>query len=243
VQLRLIAIACLPLLGAGCAQIQLVRDDIARVDRKVDSARAETKALQKPLDQSGDRSAEELNRLRADLLTQFQQVSSDLQRVQNRLEALEQRLGRVDQEVGVIRAGRTSTGAIDTAKTKSVSALEQGFKTASDDFQRGRYDLAYRGFQDVLSRDSSGNFSPRAVFQMGECRYAQGNWDEARTLYQRVVRDWPDAEPQVCPSWFKLGLAYEKLRQIPERDSSWARLQKRCPGTNEAQRAKDLLSR
>ena len=90
--LRLLAIATLPLFGAGCAQIQLVRDDIARIDRKVDSARVETKALQKPLDKSGDRSAEELNRLRADLLTQFQQVSSDLQRVQSRLEALEQRL-------------------------------------------------------------------------------------------------------------------------------------------------------
>jgi len=241
-KLRLLAIACLPLLGAGCAQIQLVRDDIAQVDRKVDSARIETRALQKPLDKSGDRTAEEINRLRADLLTQFQQISADLQRVQNRIDALDQRLGRVDQEVGVLRATRSSGGAVDTTKAKAVSALEQSFKTASDDFQRGRYDLAYRGYQDVLSRDSSGAFSARAVYQMGECRYAQGNWDEARSLFQRVVRDWPNADQQVCASWFKLGLSSEKLRQIPDRDSAWSKLQNRCPGTNEAQRAKDLQS-
>ena len=241
--LRLLVIASLPLLGAGCAQLQLVRDDIAAVDRKVDSARIETRELQKPLGKSGDRTAEEINRLRADMLTQFQQISADLQKVQNRIDALDQRLGRMDQEVGVLRASRTAGGALDTTKAKAVSALEQSLKTATVDFQRGRYDLAYRGYQDVLSRDSSGVFGARAVYQMGECRYAQGNWDEARTLFQRVVRDYPNADQQVCPSWFKIGLASEKLRQIPERDSAWTRLQGRCPGSNEAQRAKDLLAR
>lgn len=241
--LRILAIACLPLIGGGCAQIQLIRDDIAQVDRKVDSARAETRALQQPLGRSGDRSAEEMNRLRADLLTQFQQVSTELQRVQTRLEALEQRLGRVDQEVGAIRAIRKPGGSIDTSKAQALSILEQSLKTANEDFQRGRYDLAYRGYQDVLSRDSSGTFSAKAVFQMAECRFAQGNWDESRTLFQRVVRDWPNADEQVCPAWFKLGLAHEKLRQIPDRDSAWSRLQGRCPGTNEAQRAGDLLAR
>lgn len=241
--LRLLVVAALPLLGTGCAQIQLIRDDIAAVDRKVDSARVETRELQKPLGQSGDRTAEEINRLRADLLTQFQQISSDLQKVQNRIDALDQRLGRMDQEVGVLRASRTPGGALDTSKAKALSALEQSLKTATEDFQRGRYDLAYRGYQDVLSRDSAGVFGARAVYQMGECRYAQGNWDEARTLFQRVVRDYPNADAQVCPSWFKIGLASEKLRQYPERDSAWTRLQGRCPGSNEAQRAKDLLAK
>lgn len=240
---RLFLIACVPLLGTGCAQIQLIRDDIAQVDRKVDSARVETRELKKPLDQSTDRSAEELARLRADLQTQMQQISADLQRIQSRIEGLDQRLGKVDDELGGLRASRKAGGGLDTAKAQTVSILDQTFKTATDDFQRGRYDLAYRGFQDVLSRDSSGSFSARAVYQMGECRYAQGNWDDARGLFQRVVRDWPTADQQVCASWFKLGLANEKLRQMSDRDSAWAKLQNRCPGTNEAQRAKDLLNR
>ena len=231
----------MPLLGTGCAQIQLIRDDIAQVDRKVDSTRAETHALQK--DRSNDRSAEELALLRADLQTQLQQISSDLQRIQSRIEGLDQRMGKVDQEVGVLRASRKAGGGLDTAKVQAVSILDQTLKTATDDFQRGRYDLAYRGFQDVLSRDSSGSFSARAVYQMGECRYAQSNWDEARSLFQRVVRDWPTADQQVCASWFKIGLASEKLRQMADRDSAWTKLQNRCPGTNEAQRAKDLLNR
>lgn len=238
---RLFLIACVPLLGTGCAQIQLVRDDIAQVDRKVDSARAETRALK--ADRSRDSSAAELALLRADLQSQLQQISADLQRIQSRIEGLDQRLGKVDQDVGILRGSRKPGGGVDSAKAQAVSIIDQTLKTASDDFQRGRYDLAYRGFQDVLSRDSSGAYSAKAVYQMGECRYAQGNWDEARTLFQRVVRDWPTADQQVCASWFKLGLASEKLQQMSERDAAWSKLQNRCPGTNEAQRAKDLLNR
>lgn len=240
-KLRLLCLACVPLLGTGCAQIQLVRDDIAQVDRKVDSTRAEVRAVKK--DRSKDSSAQELAVLRADLTMQLKQLSADLQRIQSRIEGLDQRVAKVDQEIGVLRGTRKAGGGADSSKAQAISVLDQTFKTASDDFQRGRYDLAYRGYQDVLSRDSSGAFSARAVFQMGECRYAQGNWDEARLLYMRVVRDWPTADQQVCASWFKMGLANEKLRQIPERDSAWGKLQNRCPGTNEAQRARDLLNR
>lgn len=240
-KLRLVILACVPLLGTGCAQLQLIRDDVARVDRKVDSARTETRALQK--DRSRDSSAQELAVLRADLTLQLKQLSADIQKIQSRMGGIDQRLSRIDQEIGILRGTRKPGGGTDTSKSQSMSILEQTIKTASDDFQRGRYDLAYRGFQDVLSRDSSGVFSARAVYQMGECRYAQGNWDEARLLFQRVVRDWPTADQQVCASWFKMGLASEKLRQIPDRDSAWAKLQNRCPGTNEAQRAKDLLNR
>lgn len=239
--LRLIGLACVPLLGTGCAQIQLIRDDVARVDRKVDSARIETRALQK--DRSRDSSAQELAVLRADLTMQLKQLSADIQKIQSRMEGIDQRLAKINQEVGILRGTIKPGGGVDTSKAQTVSVLDQTIKTASDDFQRGRYDLAFRGFQDVLSRDSSGAFSARAVYQMGECRYAQGNWDEARLLFQRVVRDWPTADQQVCASWFKMGLASEKLRQIPDRDSAWAKLQNRCPGTNEAQRARDLLNR
>lgn len=240
-KLRLVVLACVPLLGTGCAQLQLIRDDVARVDRKVDSARTETRALK--MDRSRDSSAQELAVLRADLTLQLKQLSADVQKIQSRMEGIDQRLSRIDQEIGILRGTRKPGGGADSSKSQGMSILEQTIKTASDDFQRGRYDLAYRGFQDVLSRDSSGVFSARAVYQMGECRYAQGNWDEARLLFQRVVRDWPTADQQVCASWFKMGLASEKLRQIPDRDSAWAKLQNRCPGTNEAQRARDLLNR
>lgn len=244
-KLRHLVLACVPLLGTGCAQIQLIRDDVARVDRKVDSARSETRAIQKDRtrDSSAQQLAKELAVLRADLTLQLKQMSTDIQKAQSRIEGIDQRLARLDQEIGILRGTRKPGGGTDTSKSQSMSILEQTIKTASDDFQRGRYDLAYRGFQDVLSRDSSGVFSARAVYQMGECRYAQGNWDEARLLFQRVVRDWPNADQQVCASWFKMGLASEKLRQIPDRDSAWAKLQNRCPGTNEAQRARDLLNR
>lgn len=243
-------LAILPLLAGGCAQlpaVQLVRQDVAQVDRKVDSSRVELRtgldSVRSRLATIDDslRNGASTDRLRADLLEAISNLSTDLRQVRNQLEGLDQRLGEVEREMALMRSVRGRGGQVDSARSAALSAVELSFRTASDDFARGRFDLAYRGFQDVLTRDSSGTWSPKAMYQMGECRFAQGNWEESRSLFARVERDWP-RDGQVCSALFKLGLSQEKLLQTADRDSSWSRLQSRCPGSNEAMRAKDLLA-
>jgi TolA-binding protein len=239
-------LALLPLLAVGCANmpvVQQVRADIAQVDRRVDSTRGDVRAVQAKLASVEDslvRSGGSRDRLRADIVQALSQLSSDVQRLSSQVEGFDQRIADLNRQVEQMRSVRTKSGTVDTTKALALTAIESAYRTASDDFQRGRYDLAFRGYQDVLTRDSAGTYAPRALYQMGESRYAQGNWDEARTLFQRVTRDWPRS-PQSCPALFKLGLAYEKLTQIADRDSAWTRLQSSCPGSNEAQRARDML--
>lgn len=199
--------------------------------------------MQQRLSDVGLRSGDEVSRTRADLQLAISQLVSQMQRIEGQLESMQMRLGDLDRQIGQLRSRNPSpkASAGDTSTRAAGSPLETSLQTANEDFARGRFDLAFRGFSEVVARDSSGTLAPQALLRMAECRYAQNNWDEARTLFQKLLRDY-SKDPARCPAMFKLGLVHERLGSVPDRDETWNRLQKSCPGSNEAQRAKDIQS-
>lgn len=222
------------------AEVRANRGETAETARKVDSARTELNLVNAKLADMGVKSGDEVSRTRADLQTAIAQMTSEMQKITAQLENTQLRLTELDRQIGQLRA-RPGSGKQDTG-TKAVGSanlLENAVNTAQEDFSRGRFDLAYRSFSEVATRDSSGSLKPMALYKMGECRFAQSNWDEARTLYFKVVREFPK-DPARCPAYFKLGLVYEREKALKDRDEAWSKLQKSCPGSNEAQRAKDL---
>ncbi|HXP91593.1 MAG TPA: tetratricopeptide repeat protein [Fibrobacteria bacterium] len=230
----------------GCAQLNLLQSEVqanrgetALVSRKIDSARAEILAVNKRLSDVGLKSGDEVSRTRADLQSSIAQLTAEMQKIEAQLENNQLRMNELNLQIGKLRS-KPGGKASDTGKAASgASPLVVSLQAAQDDFSQGRYDLAYRGFSEVAGRDSSGTIAPQAILSMGECRFAQSNWDEARMLYQRVVREYPQ-DPARCAAFFKLGLTYERQGSIPDRDAAWGKLQKTCPGSNEAQRASDL---
>lgn len=242
--------AIFPLLAGGCAQfellhaeIQAARGEIAVVGRKVDSTRTEVQAVNQRLNLVGLKSGDEVSRTRADLQVSIAQLMTEMQKIQAQLEANQFRMTEIDRRLGQFKmpAGQKSVPGDSSKPSYSSNPLEASFQTSQEDFTRGRYDLAFRGFSDVAAHDSSGTLAPQALFKMGECRFAQSNWDEARTIYQKLLREYPK-DSQRCAALFKLGLAYERQGGLADRDETWGRLQKSCPGSNEAQRAKEQQS-
>ncbi len=225
------------------ANIRDTRSEIAVVNRKVDTTRLEVQAVNQRLSQVGLKSGDEVSRTRADLQVSIALLTGEMQKIQAQLEANQVRMTEIDRHLSQIKQqyAAQKSSPKDTSKSAGsygANPLESELQTATDDFNRGRYDLAYRGFADVAAHDSSGTLAPQALFKMGECRFAQSNWDEARTLYGKLLHDYPK-DSQRCASLFKLGLAHERQSGLAERDEAWARLQKSCPGSNEAQRAKE----
>jgi len=187
----------------------------------------------------GVKSGDEVSRTRADLQLAIAQLTAEMQKIESQLENNQMRMGELDRQIGGLRSRPAGKADPSSRSPSGASPLETTMQTAQDDFSHGRFDLAYRGFADVASHDSSGTLAPQAILRMGECRFAQSNWDEARTLYQRVAKEYPK-DPARCAALFKLGLTYDRQGSTSDRDDSWNRLQKACPGSNEAQRAKDL---
>lgn len=238
--------AVFPLLAGGCAQLDMIhaeiraaRGEIAVVNRKVDSTRADVQAVNQRLSQVGLKSGDEVSRTRADLQVSISQLMAEMQKIQGQLEANQMRMTEIDRQLGLLkqRAPQKSSNG-DSSRTSGISPLESSLQTAQEDFSRGRYDLAFRGFAEVAAKDSSGTIAPLALFKMGECRFAQSNWDEAGTHYKKLLRDYPK-DAQRCAALFKLGLTHERQGGLAERDATWGQLQKSCPGSNEAQRAKE----
>lgn len=237
---------------AGCSDlpaVKLIRSDIAtmslktdttsirnqRVEVRLDSLSQQVKGVSDQMGTVRNTQGKEIDQLRADILGSLAQLSEDNKKLQAQIEVMQQQINEFGGQVQLARAVPKG----DTAKAIAVSGLEKLFRTAGEDFQKGRYDLAYRGFQDVLTRDSTKVFAPKALFQMAETRYAQRNWEESRTLYKRLTRDFTK-DPLVCPAWFKVGLSWQQQGKLVDRDSAWSWLERRCPGSNEAQRARDL---
>lgn len=218
------------------AEIRANRGETAELGRKLDTARSEIKTVNSRLADMGVKSGDEVSRTRADLQTSIAQLAAEMQKITAQLENTQLRLTELDRQLGQMRTRPTGK---DSAKAGPSNALEAAMSNAQEDFSRGRFDLAYRSYADVASRDSSGALKPLAYYKMGECRFAQSNWDEARTLYFKVIREFPK-DPTRCPAMFKLGLVYERENSTKDRDESWNKLQKSCPGSNEAQRAKEL---
>lgn len=234
-------------MAGGCAQfdllhseIQAARSEIAVVNQKVDSTRREVQSVNQRLSQIGLKSGDEVSRTRADLQISIGQLAAEMQKIQAQLDANQMRMTEIDRHLGQFKQRPSSKSAPgDTARQESfVNPLETSLQTAQEDFTRGRYDLAFRGFSDVVARDSSGTLAPLALFRMGECRFAQSNWDEALAYYKKLLNSYPK-DSQRCAAMFKIGLSYERQGNLPERDDTWSRLQKACPGSNEAQRAKE----
>jgi len=248
-----LGLCLLPFLAAGCADlpaVKVIRDDVSGVSLKVDSLRLKNDrsssdvAVRLDTLRTQVRGVSELlgtvrngqmDQLRADLLAAIQQLSEDNKKLSAQVEALQQRVNDFQDQLQISKAAPKG----DSTKSAAVSGTEKLFRTASEDFQKGRYDLAYKGFQDVVNRDSTKVYAPKALYQMAETRYAQRNWEESRTLYKRLTRDF-SKDPLVCPAWFKIGLAWQQQGKLVDRDSAWSWLDRRCPGSNESQRARDL---
>ncbi|PIQ62012.1 MAG: hypothetical protein COV99_07540 [Bacteroidetes bacterium CG12_big_fil_rev_8_21_14_0_65_60_17] len=61
-------------------------------------------------------------------------------------------------------------------------------------FDRGEHDRAYELLSGVLERSPSRESSAVALYWMAESRSAEGNVNEARNLFDRIVQDFPDTD-------------------------------------------------
>ena len=92
-------------------------------------------------------------------------------------------------------------------------ALEEKYRTALRLYGQGKTAEARRAFQEVFDSDPSGELADNALYWLGETFFAAGNYNNALTYYQRVVKDYSD-QNKAPDALFKSGVAYEKLGDL-----------------------------
>jgi TolA-binding protein len=198
------------------------------------------------------------------LESQITRLHAEIDETQYRLTQLSAKIEKLDQKKYVVGGaaapgqatapGQPGTpagapGAVGAAGTTGANGeplrvvegldLEALFNQARDDYIRGKYDLALAGFKNVYEKDAGGTWRELAMFWLGETLVKQDKADKALEAYGRVAKEFPRGT-KVCSARFKAGLIYNQKKDTAKRDEEWGKLIAECPGTNEAERAKEM---
>ena len=125
-------------------------------------------------------------------------------------------------------------------KGAGVSA-QTAYQLASGDFKRGHYSLAAAGFANFLEQYPESSLVPDATYWLGEAYRAQGMNARATQVWEQQAKKFPRhaTTPQAL---LALGETYRAMDNIPAAEGALKRLIASFPVSDEAQRAKLILS-
>jgi tol-pal system protein YbgF len=191
---------------------------------------------------------QEMAKLRADILTETENIEGRLDQLDAQLADMGDRLDRISRRVGAGRGDITPTmtdsapgpdSGLRPVDTVGV-AEDQLYNTAYLDFTRGKYDVAISEFRRYLESFSQSDNADNAQYWIGECFYSLGKLDSAEAGFRQVMMAYPRGN-KVPAAEYKLGLVYLAQDRKPEAKNQLRKVVKEYPGSNEAKLAQDRL--
>jgi TolA-binding protein len=237
------------------------------VEQKVDKNDARLRAIHslvdtinKSLDDFNVHQGGATNKMKADLTMLLKQLETQLERMMSELDESQFRLRELEKKVDILSGSRVvpsqymadsliSPGGDSipnqpAGNTKIIPGLdiEKLYLQAREDYIIGKYKLAFKGFKTVYEKDVGGSYKDNALYWMGECRYKQNQLAEAVGYYARCIEEFPQGN-KICSAFFKLGMVFGKQGNTTGRNETWNKLMEKCPGSNEAHRANELIKK
>ncbi len=184
-------------------------------------------------------------------------MSTQVQGLADNLEEVKARLGRVNQQLAEMQntlqsldakvAGGTPAPGV-TGSSGGPGGPPSGPPPSADllysnglrDFTGGKYDLARQEFLDYLKYYPETDLASNAQFYIGEIYFAQKQYKDAATEYDKVLTNYPKSF-KLAPARLKKGLALLELGQKASAIRELREVVRRYPGTEEERRARAKL--
>lgn len=228
----LLALA-LPLAGCVAPQLALIQSGLDSLRTQVDTLQVRDSVSYRLL---GDLRSE-MSEQRDILLSSRASSGSTTQELFEQMGRLE---GKLDEVMG--RFNQVQQRAAQTPAAPAGPDPNQLYEQAAQDLTQGRYPLALQGFREYVQRFPSTDLADNAQYGVGECLFAQAQFDSAAIEYERIVSDYAEGDRVPAGLW-KLALCHEKLGQAVQARKVLADLVKRFPLSGEAQLARDRLAK
>src|SRR5512138_714917 len=194
------------------------------------------KALNQRLDQANDTTRKGF----ADQKVIIDDMGKDLRAIRERVDDTNVRVSNVREELEALRSSIPVTPpqtalppstdpnapppppAPTTGPPPSTAGLSptRMFDTAMADYAAGQFTLAVTGFEAFLRTFPRSEMADDAQFQIGESYFALNRWTDAIAAYNAVAQNYPMGD-KVAQSFYKRGLAQERLGQIDAARESW----------------------
>jgi tol-pal system protein YbgF len=181
--------------------------------------------------------------------TQVQALSDNLEEVKVRLGKLNQQLADVQNTLQTIDSKLATAGApASSSAPGSAAPPAAGSQPSADtlysnglrDITGGKYDLARQEFLDYLKYYPQTDLASNAQFYLGEISFAQKQYGQAATEYEKVFVNFPKSF-KLAPAHLKRGLALLEIGQKVSAVRELREVIRRYPGTDEEKRARAKL--
>lgn len=177
----------------------------------------------------------ELSEQRDILLSTRATTGSTTQEMYEQMGRLESKLDEAMQ-----RFDRNASRSTTTSPTPTGGDPNQLYDQAAQDLTQGRYSMALQNFRLFVGKFPTHELADNAQYGVGECFFAQSQFDSASTAYAAVDASYPQGD-KVPAALYKRALAEEKLGHGSESRRLLEDLVKRFPLSGESQLARERL--
>jgi tol-pal system protein YbgF len=229
----LLLLLALPLVGCVAPQLALIQSGLDSLRTEVDTLQVRDSVSYRLL---GDL-RREMSEQRDILLSSRASSGSTTQDLFEQMGRLE---GKLDEVMG--RFNQIQQRVPPSPAAAAGPDPNQLYEQAAQDLTQGRYPLALQGFREYAQRFPTTDLADNAQYGMGECLFAQAQFDSAAIEYERIEKLYPQGDRVPAGLW-KLALCREKLGQPEQARKVLDELVKSFPLSGEAQLARDRLAK
>lgn len=114
------------------------------------------------------------------------------------------------------------------------------YKDALAEYRGGNYREALGGFEAFLASRPQPDYLDNALYWIGECHFGLGQYDDAVSYFQRVMKEQPDGN-KVPDAMLKMSLAFDRVGRGAEATKLLEELSRQYPATNAGRLASQKL--
>ncbi|MCL2283217.1 MAG: tetratricopeptide repeat protein [Fibromonadales bacterium] len=190
--------------------------------------------------------AKNSSRLKADFAEFNLKLGEQGDKSESRMEEISFRLERilsVAQQKSAVTKSAAAGSAVQSVANESSEEMKALYQTSRTDYINAKYAVAYNGFKHIYETLKTGEMAEDALYWMGMCMLDAGQKGNAETLFKNLLEKFPQSM-KVCAVDFKLASMAEEAGKATEQKAYLQKLlsAEQCAGSNEFQRAADILS-
>jgi tol-pal system protein YbgF len=246
------------LAAAGCVStedIQGLQSQLSDVQRQLLQLQKQSPSKEEVagLGSSVGQQMQALLKTEADMQVKLRELSSQIEQLQAKLEDTNYRLAQLSQQIATtneeLKAYRTAPppapvyldpNAPPVPAPAAITDPKALYDAAYNDYLKGSYDMALRGFNEYLVNFSGTDLADNATYWIGESYYRQRRFRQAIDQFDQVLSRYPRSD-KIASAYLKKGYAHLELG---ERSQGVVQLQhviRQYPTSDEANLARQRL--
>ncbi len=227
---------------AACAASCLALTACASHDLMV-KRQTEAEAKIEHLIQADMRSTQRMNELSASLLTLEQRVRDADIRIDKLRTALDGARARVEPAAPAPSSPAPAIELInrEPAATGKENGPPAEYVKAFGLYSTNSFSAAIQAFRDFLSHAPESDYTPNALYWIGECHYSLADLPAAATAFQSVATGYP-ASAKAPDALLKLGYTQTAMKQRTKATRTFENLIRQYPSSPAAAKARERLT-